>query len=689
MATKKALSICLISPYVPKHFGGGERYFFSVVEYLSRAHNVTVAIPYKTEITDEDQELIRQAYSEFLQFDLANVTFVATPLFSSASLIDKLKWTSKFDVMYYLTDGSLFFSLAKKNILHVQVPFTHNMNSITDRLKLFNWRIKNTNSYFTKNVIERQWNTDVPFVHQPFVDTELFQPGERKQKIILHVGRFFTQLHAKRQDMLVKVFKKMLKKYPEEMDGWKLVLIGSIEDEEYAKNVRDAATGLPIEIIHDADQDEVRRWFAKSRIYWHATGYEVEEYLHPEQVEHFGITTLEAMASGCVPIVINKGGQPEIVEHGVSGYLWNETEAMIEKTLACIKDDVDTKDLALHARERAEKFSPEKFYKKLEKMVDIDPIVEHTPDGKVSVVIPNYNGRKLLQRHLPSVMQSMRDGDELVIVDDMSSDDSVDWLKEEFTLKKVTDRADIEFELFKSEVEKRGKNIFVTVMKNVENVRFAATSNRGVRQARHDLIFLINTDVKPHPDTIDQLVPHFTKKHSQVFAVGCLEIEKEDDKEIKGGRNTLWFERGMFVHSRAERFTSGQTGWVSGGSGMFSKRKWLEIGGFDVEYRPAYWEDIDLSYRARQQGWQVLFSDKAVVDHNHETTNQDAFGQERMNVMSMKNAILFVLKNGNLWEKIQFGFWLPYHLVKTNKKTDNLFSKGLWFLFKQQALEEY
>jgi GT2 family glycosyltransferase len=181
-----------------------------------------------------------------------------------------------------------------------------------------------------------------------------------------------------------------------------------------------------------------------------------------------------------------------------------------------------------------------------------------------------------------------------------------------------------------------------------------------VRSAQHDLIFLINSDVAPRKNTLRHLTPYFIDK--SVFAVGPLEVEHGK----KSGKNKLWFERGMFIHSKADNFKSGSTAWVSGGSGLFDKHKWLAIGGFDKLFYPAYWEDIDLSFQARKKGWQVLFEAKAIVDHNHETTNATVFGQRKMEKMSWRNANKFVWKNGDFWQKLAHLLWKPYWWVVKN-----------------------
>jgi GT2 family glycosyltransferase len=198
------------------------------------------------------------------------------------------------------------------------------------------------------------------------------------------------------------------------------------------------------------------------------------------------------------------------------------------------------------------------------------------------------------------------------------------------------------------------KKIKVVLLVNRQNQRFGETANRGVRAASHNLIFLINSDVAPRQTALKYLLPHF--QDSMVFAVGPLEIERGK----KSGKNKLWFERGMFIHSKADDLKAGPTAWVSGGSGVFDKQKWLMIGGFDRLFYPAYWEDIDLSFQARKRDWQVLFESRAVVDHNHETTNATVFGQRKMERMSWQNANKFIWKNGDFWQKLAHLLWKPY-----------------------------
>jgi GT2 family glycosyltransferase len=314
---------------------------------------------------------------------------------------------------------------------------------------------------------------------------------------------------------------------------------------------------------------------------------------------------------------------------------------------------------------------------------------------QVSVVIPSYNGQSLLKKNLPAVLAALQPGDEVIIVDDASQDQTTKWFHEQF--------------LDQWQQKLRELQLEVELLTNSTNLRFAATANQGVQQAQNNLIWLLNNDVSPTTQALDYLRPHFTRqenlqkqegkqaggstKHRRpLFAVGCLEIETEQtlprellesiytqdkqqllqqgltqlkrycqQKQIAlGGKNKLEFKRGMFIHARADNFQPGPTAWASGGSAIFDREKWLQLGGFDLDFAPMYWEDVDLSYRARQRGWQVWFEPRSIVYHRHETTNQATFGQDYMRQVSWRNAHRFVHKHADAWEKLQYWLWQPY-----------------------------
>lgn len=277
----------------------------------------------------------------------------------------------------------------------------------------------------------------------------------------------------------------------------------------------------------------------------------------------------------------------------------------------------------------------------------------------VSVVIPTFNGQRLLAKNFPSILKSLRDGDEVILVEDGEAKETLKWLRQKYDLKKKEEKH--VFSLYQGRYAIKNKKVIIKYVVNHQNLRFAGNSNRGVRLAQHPLIYLVNNDVSNYPNTIEKLVPYF--EDEDVFAVGCLEYDHGNGGE-ESGKNKIWFERGMFIHSRADDLEFGETAWASGGSAMYDRQKWLELGGFDLNFYPAYWEDIDLSYRARKKGWRVLFEPAAKVDHNHETTNTSVFGQLKMRQISWRNANTFAWKHADFWQKIAHLLWKPYWWVK-------------------------
>src|SRR5439155_21578300 len=143
-----------------------------------------------------------------------------------------------------------------------------------------------------------------------------------KENLILSVGRFtiphITNTsrhgHQKRQLEKVAAFKELQNAG---LKGWTYSSVGTLPDSpEYRiffDNLKKTAAGYDIRLVPNLPACQLRELYGKAKIFWHASGYGIDEEIQPELVEHFGISTAEAMAAGCVPIVINKGWQKEIV----------------------------------------------------------------------------------------------------------------------------------------------------------------------------------------------------------------------------------------------------------------------------------------------------------------------------------------------------------------------------------------
>jgi len=323
------MKIAIFSPYFRDLIsGGGEKHLLEIALVWAKKHHVEIAVSKPNQVMRDGEAKIlseiKSHYQKFLGKDLSPLKFVFTPLMTSANFWTKLWWTSKYDYLLAVTDGSLFFSIAKKNNLHFQVPFTQFDRSMLNRLKLFTWNIKNTNSFFTKQIIEKYWKTKIDYVVHPLIDNHQFSPEHQKENIILGVGRFFRQLHSKKQEVLIEAFVKLRSKQNKLFAGWKLVLIGKVEDRSYFRMLKTKAKDLPIEFFTRMERNQVIQMMNRSKIFWHAAGYGVNQKLSPEKLEHFGIATAESLAAGCVPLVYYAGGQKEVLGRNLKDLGWEK-----------------------------------------------------------------------------------------------------------------------------------------------------------------------------------------------------------------------------------------------------------------------------------------------------------------------------------------------------------------------------
>ncbi len=342
------------SPYLDT-FGGGERYMLTLASHLSQKHLVDIFW---------DDSNIKAPLSKFLKIDLTKTKFTSN-IFTNNSF-QKSFLTLGYNLIFVLSDGSVPLSLASHNILHFQVPFNFGKIDFKTKLKLNRYQWVITNSYFTKNYIDKSFGVSAKVIYPP-VDVKDIKPGEKKN-IILSVGRFSqSQLHPKKQEVLIEVFKEIYKKEP----SWRLILVGQAKKEDYRflRQLKKAARGYAIKIFENLPVDKLRKLFSQTSIYWHATGFGEDEVKFPHKMEHFGIATVEASAAAAVPIVIDRGGQKEIVSDNKNGRLFSTKAQLYEATLAVIGDKDLRSKLAQEAIKNSRRFSKEIFIRAYEKII--------------------------------------------------------------------------------------------------------------------------------------------------------------------------------------------------------------------------------------------------------------------------------------------------------------------------------
>jgi GT2 family glycosyltransferase len=236
----------------------------------------------------------------------------------------------------------------------------------------------------------------------------------------------------------------------------------------------------------------------------------------------------------------------------------------------------------------------------------------------ISVVIPSRNGRELLARCLPALLPTLAHQDEVIVVDDASDDDTRGFLARRYPTVRV---------------------VRLRVSRG-----FGDACNVGVSHAHAPLVMLMNNDMVARGDPLTPLCEHFSA--ADVFAVGCQYRMRRGMPgmyacSICGG-----------LHGESDDVPHGMSMSLDApaGGGMFDRRKLLELGGFDPLFRPFYWEDMDLGYRAWQRGWRILRDPRSVMYHEQGATIRALHARRQAEQIHLRNRLLFVWKNVRDWD---------------------------------------
>lgn len=354
------MKIGIYDPYLDD-LGGGEKYMMTIASILSNKHKIFVFWDHKKDIED-----IQKRFAiDFSKISLTKNIF--SPHIGSKT---RLLESKKYDAIIYLSDGSLPLVFKRNLLVHIQQPLDRiNTSSLIDKIKLSKVKLFFCNSEYTKSFIANKVNKKIMILYPP---VPLHPKDIEKENIILHVGRFRTKNISmddyKKQFFMVQQFREMVDKG---LKSWTFVVATSIREddkEEFAK-MQELAKGYPISFYVNKTNSQLWDLYSKAKIYWHASGYGEDLSKHPEHAEHFGISTVEAMGAGAVPVVINAGGQKEIVTDERNGLLWNTAEEMQKKTLQLINDQKLLHKLSQAAQNRAEDFSLGAFTKKLHEII--------------------------------------------------------------------------------------------------------------------------------------------------------------------------------------------------------------------------------------------------------------------------------------------------------------------------------
>lgn len=241
-----------------------------------------------------------------------------------------------------------------------------------------------------------------------------------------------------------------------------------------------------------------------------------------------------------------------------------------------------------------------------------------TPERSVCLLVLNYNGREHLDVCLSSALEAVQRYGRpcpVVLVDNRSTEPDVEYVRTRYPAVEicVADSNDFLFSL-----------------------------NAVVRDRKEDVVLILNNDTRVAADFIQPLVRYFDDTH--VFAVTAKVYDWVG--RVTTGKRRGFFRHFWFYKKWDYAFQKpGLTLDACGGSSAFNRAHFLELGGFDPLYRPGYWEDTDLSYRAWQRGWKVIYEPQSVVYHKVSASFDKHYGRDTVTRLIRRNEILFTVKN--------------------------------------------
>lgn len=385
----RRLRIGLYSPYFGSTVGGGEKYLAVTAEALRDAypeHVIEIVGPVPAD---------RERYRAMLNVNLEGIGLRSTnqrvtrvhrvanrlrwlrPLRNLAVSAQAERATSGYDLLLGMVYAIPVRSRARRSVMLCQFPYPG-----PDPRDIEPYELIISQSQYCREWVAEYWKRDAAVINPP-IDL----PGDPpdwtgKENVILGVGRFFATGHKKHQDLLVKSFRRLC---DGGLEGWQLHLAGTVHREGphagYYERVAALAEGYPVILHPDAGYQEVQDLYRLATLFWHAAGYGADPRADPAALEHFGMTTAEAMAAGAVPLAYALGGQAEVIRSGVDGHLWTTPAELETRTLELVGDHALRRRMGEAAAAGSRRFGRQEFRRQMLEL--LGPIVQELSETRV------------------------------------------------------------------------------------------------------------------------------------------------------------------------------------------------------------------------------------------------------------------------------------------------------------------
>ena len=252
---------------------------------------------------------------------------------------------------------------------------------------------------------------------------------------------------------------------------------------------------------------------------------------------------------------------------------------------------------------------------------------------KLSVIIPNYNGKQYLEACVDSLFNQSVRSFEVIIVDDASADGSAESLKEKYPENTGFPR--------------------VRYLSHKENKGFAASVNDGIAAAVSEYVLLLNNDTLADPAFVETMWREI-RRSDKIFSVSAKMLNMYEPEKMDDAGDFFCALGWAFSDARDKEASKYQRRRevfsACGGAAIYRKDVLQELGGFD-EAHFAYLEDVDLGYRAQWQGYRNIYAPGAVVEHAGSGSSGSRYNEFKLR-LTVRNQLYLLYKNMPIWHSV-------------------------------------